>query len=250
MSKKLAGGADAILLDVKVGLGAFVPTLPEAETLARLMVDIGRSYQRQMTAVISDMNQPLGRAVGNALELKEAIETLRGAGPADFRRLVITLAGHMLHMAGRAPSPPAGSQMAERAMEQGSAWEKFRQFIRAQGGDVTAIEDPRRLPQATHQHVVAAPRAGYLRQLNAMEVGLAAARLGAGREKKGDAIDLAVGVICHVKVGEWADAGAPLFTIHANRPQDLPNAAHALLAACAWSDEPVAPPPLIHRVIA
>jgi len=249
MSKKLAGGADAILLDVKVGYGAFMKTYPEAEALARLMVEIGRARGRRMTAIISDMHQPLGRAVGNALELREAIDTLRGDGPADFRRLVVTLAGHMLTMGNIAATAEAGSQMAARALDDGSALAKFRQFIAGQDGDLRAVDDPDRLPRARFIEDVPAPRAGYLASINAMEVGLSAVMLGAGREQKGDVIDPAVGIVLRAKIGDRLDAGQPLFTVHANSADKLRAAAQRLLAACTWADAPVAPPPLIHAVI-
>ncbi len=249
MSKKLAGGADAILLDVKVGCGAFMKTLPEAEALAHLMVGIGRQRGRKMAALITDMQQPLGQAVGNALELREAMETLHGRGPADFRLLVTTLAGHMLCMGGKVASPEAGLQQAERALDDGTAWEKFRQFVGAQGGDVSAVDDPARLPWAAHVADVPSPRAGYLHTVSAIVIAGVAVRLGAGREKKGDAIDGAVGVICHVKVGQAVQRGEPLFTIHANRADAIAPARDALLAACIWADQPAPAQPLIHRTI-
>jgi len=250
MSKKLAGGADAILLDVKIGSGAFVKTLSDAEALAHLMVGIGRQRGRKMAAIISDMHQPLGQAVGNALELAEAIETLHGRGPADFRLLVTTLAGHMLAMGGKAAAPDEGRRQAERALDDGSAWEKFRQFVVAQGGDVRAVDEPARLPHATVTQDVPSPRAGYLHTLSAIAVAETSVLLGAGREKKGDAIDLAVGVVCHVKVGQMTQIGEPLFTIYANRAELLEPARHALLGACVWADSPAPALPLIHRVIA
>lgn len=250
MSKKLAGGADAILLDVKVGYGAFMKTIPEAENLARLMVDIGRSQGRRMAAVISDMHQPLGYAVGNALELKEAIDTLLGKGPADFHTLVCTLAGYMLTMGGLADEPAGGKAMAEKALRDGSAWEKFRQFVAAQGGDVSYVDDPSRLPQARSIEVVPAQRAGYIAEINAMEVGLTAAMLGAGREKKGDPVDHAAGIVLHAKTGDYVEEKAPLFTIHASQEGRLAPARRRLLAAYRWSDEPVQPPALIHRAMA
>jgi len=249
MSKKLAGGADAILLDVKVGDGAFVKTVPEAEALARLMVDIGRQRGRKMEALLTDMHQPLGEAVGNALELEEAIETLHGRGPADFRLLVTILAGHMLAMGEKAPTAEAGRAMAERALDDGSAWAKFRQFVAAQSGDVATVDDPGRLPQARHRHTILAPRAGYLSALRADAIGEAAVLLGAGREKKGDPIDPAVGVTCHAKVGQYLERGQLLFTIHANRPAGLEAVKAKLLAACSWSDALVTSLPLIYQII-
>jgi pyrimidine-nucleoside phosphorylase len=249
MSKKLAGGADAIVLDVKMGNGAFVHRLAEAEKLARLMVDIGRSHGRKMIALITDMQQPLGQAVGNALELQEAIATLHGHGPADFRELVVTLAGHMLHLGDKAASPADGRRMAETALDSGSALAKFRQFIAAQGGDVRTIDDPSLLPRAHFEHIVPAPRAGYLSALDAMRVGQTAVMLGAGRERKSDSVDPAVGIVCHAKIGRLLDRGEPLFTIHARTSEQIEPAASALLDACDWDDHPVSPPPLVHAIV-
>lgn len=249
MSKKLAGGADAILLDVKVGHGSFMKTLAEAVTLAELMVDIGRSQGRRMAAVLTDMHQPLGRAVGNALELREALETLHGAGPEDFRTLVITLAGHMLTLAGITSAVEEGQERAAQVLANGAALRKFRQFIMAQGGDPAYVDEPDRLPKARYIETVPAPRDGYIAELNAMEVGLTSALLGAGRAKKGDPVDHAVGIILHAKIGDRVTAGAPLFTIHASHPEHIAMARERMLAAYAWSDEPVTPPPLIYRSI-
>lgn len=249
MSKKLAAGADAILLDVKVGHGAFLKTLPAAETLAELMVAIGKSQGREMRAVLTDMHQPLGLAVGNALELREAIETMQGKGPADFRLLVLTFASHMLVMGRKARSLEEARQLAEHALDSGKALAKFRQFVAAQGGDVSVVDDPAKLPAAAYIHTVPAPRTGYLSMVNAKEVGMTSMMLGAGREKKGDPIDHAVGVMLHVKVGQRVEKDDPLFTIHANRAEDIAPATERLLNACAWSDTPVVPPPLIYKVI-
>lgn len=249
MSKKLAGGADAILLDVKVGHGSFMKTLAEAVTLAELMVDIGRSQGRRMAAVLTDMHQPLGRAVGNALELREALETLHGAGPEDFRTLVTTLAGHMLTLAGITSAVEEGQERAAQVLTNGAALRKFRQFIMAQGGDPAYVDEPDRLPKARYIETVPAPRDGYIAELNAMEVGLTSALLGAGRAKKGDPVDHAVGIILHAKIGDRVTAGAPLFTIHASHPEHIAMARERMLAAYAWSDKPVTPPPLIYRSI-
>lgn len=249
MSKKLAGGADAILLDVKVGHGSFMKTLDEAVALAELMVDIGRSQGRRMAAVLTDMHQPLGRAVGNALELREALDTLHGAGPEDFRTLVITLAGHMLTLAGITASVDEGKEKTAQVLRDGTALRKFRQFIEAQGGDPTYVDEPDRLPKAQYIETVPAPRTGYIAELNAMEVGLTSALLGAGRAKKGDPVDHAVGIVLHAKIGGRVEAGAPLFTIHASHPEHLEMARERMLTAYRWSDTPVTPPPLIYRSI-
>ena len=251
MSKKLAAGADAILLDVKIGHGAFMKTISEGRALARIMVEIGRRQGRRIIAILTDMHQPLGRAVGNALELVEAIETLQGAGPADFRALVTILAGHLLHLGERAAEPAAGQRLAAEALDNGTAYAKFREFVAAQGGDVSCVDDTGRLPRARHMRTVTAPRSGYVREINAMQIGLTSAELGAGRAKKGDPIDHAVGLVLHAKVGDRVETGAPLFTIHANRDNETTAAAlQRASRAYGWSDEPVDPPPLIHETIA
>ena len=249
MSKKLAAGADAILLDVKVGYGAFMKSLDDARELARIMVEIGKSQGRRMTVVISDMHQPLGRTVGNTIELKEAIETLHGRGPADFRLLVTTLAGHMLSMGERAADPEAGRRMGEGALDDGSALAKFKQFIAQQGGDASYVDDTSKLPAARFIETVAAPRGGYLQEMNAMDVGLVSVELGAGRARKGDSVDHAVGVELHAKVGQEMKRGDALFTVHANQSERIAPATQRLLAACRWSDAPVEELPLIYEVI-
>jgi len=249
MSKKIAAGANAIVLDVKVGLGAFMPTLDEAVRLAETMVDIGRDAGRQVVALISDMNQPLGEAVGNALEVREAIETLRGRGPADFREHCLVIASHLLVLAGKAPDLNAARAQLEAALANGRGYAKFRELVAAQGGDVTQVDDPHNLPRATLVRQVSAPRAGLLATINAAEVGRAALDLGAGRTKKGDPIDHAVGILVHHKVGDRVEAGQPLFTVHANDPARLAAAQDRLLQAVTWSDTPVPPLPLFYRMV-
>ena len=249
MSKKLAAGAQAILLDVKVGLGAFMQTLADARTLAELMVSVAWLANRKAVALLSDMNQPLGCAVGNALELKEAIETLRGGGPQDFREHCLTVAAHMLLLGGKATEETQARHMGEIALMNGYAWEKFRTLVIAQGGDITVVDDPSRLPTARLIATTAAPRSGYLKGVNARIVGETVAALGGGRAKKGDPIDYAVGVIIHHKVGDRVEAGQPLFTVHASDEASLAQACQQLLEAHAWSDSPVEPLPLFYDVI-
>jgi pyrimidine-nucleoside phosphorylase len=249
MSKKIAAGAQAIVLDVKVGLGAFMQTLEEARSLARLLTSIARLANRKAVALLSDMNQPLGHAVGNALETREAIQTLHGGGPQDFREHCLVVAGHMLALGGKAAHEKEGREMARQAIDSGSAWEKFRVLVRAQGGDVEAVDDPDRLPAAPIQVDVPAPRGGYLRQIHARMVGETAVLLGGGRMKKGDPIDHAVGVMVYKKVGEQVQEGETLFTIHARREGDVDLARERLLEAVQWSDAPVDPLPLFYEVI-
>lgn len=243
MSKKIAAGADAIVLDVKVGQGAFMKTLAEAEALARLMVNIGRGVGRKVAAVLSDMNQPLGAAVGNALEVRETIEVLRGGGPADFRAHCLTIGGKMLQLAGQAGSLAEAEQTLAKALDNGRAWAKFVEWITAQGGDHTQLENPDLLPAASLIETVPAPRGGYIAGIDAAEVGKTGVALGGGREKKGDPIDYAVGILCQAKIGDRLTAGDPLFTIHANDPAKLETARQRLLAAVAWSDSAVPAPP-------
>ena len=249
MSKKIAAGAQGIVLDVKIGLGAFMQTEEEARTLATRMVEIAHLAGRQAVALLSDMNQPLGHAVGNALEVREAIETLRGGGPEDFREHCLTVASHMLTLGGVAASEAEGRQMAESALRDGSGFARFRELVSAQGGDVSYVDHPKKLPAAPLIETVLAPRAGYLRQIHARMVGEAVVAMGGGRERKGDPIDHAVGVVIHHKVGDHLAAGEPLFTLHANSPESLAEARERILAAHQWSDTPVAPLPLFYGVV-
>ncbi len=249
MSKKIAAGAQAIVLDVKVGLGAFVQNLDEGRQLAEAMVSIARFVGRRAVALLSDMNQPLGNAVGNALELKEAIQTLHGSGPADFLEHCLEVAGYMLAIGGKAADHTEGMQLAQAALDDGRGWEFFKRLVAAQGGDVAVIENPDRLPKARFVKEVASPRSGYLSEIHARIVGETVVSLGGGRAKKGDPIDHAVGAIIHHKVGGHVEAGEPLFTIHANDQARLEDAHQRLLQAHSWSDSPVEPLPLFYGVV-
>ena len=249
MSKKIAAGAQAIVLDVKVGVGAFMETLEDARRLAALMVAIGRLSGRKTVALLSDMNQPLGEAVGNALEVREAIDTLHGSGPADFREHCLIVASHMLNLGQKAPNLQFARQMAEEALESGQAWTLFRQLVHAQGGDLAYVDDPERLPRAALVETVSAARTGYLSGINAREVGETSVELGAGRARKEDPIEHSVGIVIHHKVGDRVEKGQPLFTIHANDPAKLKKARARLLAAHQWSDSPCDPLPLFYQVV-
>lgn len=249
MSKKLASGADGILLDVKVGRGAFMPNLDEATHLARLMVEIGRNAGRRMSAVISDMDQPLGNAVGNALELKEAIATLHNDGPADFTELIVTLAAEMLRLGGYPGNTEALQALARGQLANGEAWQKLRQLIAAQGGDVAQIDDPALLPAAPLVEPLLAPRSGWVQEVHADTVGLVTVALGGGRQQKGDVIDHAVGVVVERKIGDAVEAGQPLCWIHARTAAQVAEARAGLLTAYVIGDEPPAPPVLIHKII-
>ena len=247
MCKKIASGAQAIVLDVKTGLGAFMQTLDEARELAELMVDIGRLAGRKTVALLSDMNQPLGSAVGNALEVIEAIELLRGRAPEDYREHCLHVTAHLLVMGKRAKDLNEGRVMAEKSIADGSALEKFRVLVQAQGGDVSYVDDMSRFERAKYVEVVNAPRSGFISQVHARIVGEASVALGAGRSKKGDPIDHAVGFLIHKKVGDKVEAGEPLFEVHANSEAKLTEACKVVLSAYGFSDEFVPPLPLFYE---
>lgn len=247
MCKKIAAGAQAILLDVKTGLGAFMETLERARELANLMVDIGHLAGRKTVALLSDMNQPLGLAVGNALEVAEAIDTLHGGGPADFRKHCLHVSAHLLVLGKRAKDLNAGRAMAEKSLSDGGAWEKFRVLVEAQGGDLAFVDDPAKLPRAGLIEAVKAPGSGFISQVHARAVGEAAVALGAGRAKKGDPIDHAVGFVIRKKVGDRVEKGELLFEIHANDPEKLVEARKSVLSAHIFSDESVSPLPLFYE---
>jgi len=249
MSKKLAAGAQRIVLDVKVGSGAFMKTQADARSLARLMVKIARLAGRKAVALISDMNQPLGGAVGNALEVKEAIDTLHGGGPADFRQHAIEVASHLLVLGEAEKTLAAARKRAAAALQDGSAFERFRTLVGAQGGDVNYVDDPGRLPGATYIEEVPAPRAGYLKWVDARVVGEASVALGAGRAKKGDPIDHAVGIVVHHKVGDKVSKGKALFSVHANDRAKLGDARSAVLAGHLWSAKKVNVLPLFYGTV-
>ncbi len=249
MCKKIAAGTDAIVLDVKVGKGAFMKTEAEAEELAKVMVAIGRGVGRKVAAVISDMNQPLGYAVGNALEVREAIETLHGVGPLDFHEHCLTVAGMMLLLAGKASDLDEARSVLTRSLDDGSAWRKFVEWIIAQGGDRAVLEAPDLLPSASLVEELLSPQAGIIAEIDAYQVGRAAVLLGGGREKKGDPIDYAVGIVHQRKVGDRVERGEPLLTIHASDEGKLAQARRRLLSAIRWSDKPVTPPPHTHKII-
>jgi len=230
MSKKFAAGAQAIVLDVKTGNGAFMTTLKDARELAELMVAIGRNSGRKTVAVISDMNQPLGYAVGNALEVKEAIETLQDDGPPDLREHCLKMAGHMLHLSGKVDSVSAGSELASKTLKDGTAFQELLKMVSAQGGDTNYIDNPEKLDKAKIISTVKSPQGGFLSRMDAINIGKAAVMLGAGRERKNDPIDLAVGIVVHQKVGSRINTGDPLFTIHANNPETTNPATEEALA--------------------
>ncbi|WNV79674.1 pyrimidine-nucleoside phosphorylase [Bacillus atrophaeus] len=217
MSKKIAAGADAIVLDVKTGAGAFMKTDEDAVNLAKAMVRIGNNVGRQTMAVISDMSQPLGFAIGNALEVKEAIDTLKGEGPEDLHELVLTLGSQMVVLAKKAATLDEAREKLIEVMKNGKALEKFKDFLKNQGGDSSVVDDPSKLPQAAYKIDVPAKEAGVVSEIVADEIGVAAMLLGAGRATKEDDIDLAVGIMLRKKVGDKVEKGEALVTLYANR---------------------------------
>ncbi len=243
MSKKIAAGAQAILLDVKVGLGAFMENLADARELSGLMVDIGVMAGRKVVTILSDMNQPLGKAVGNALEVIEAIDTLRGSGPADFREHCMHVSAHMLVLGRRASDLVSGRQMAEAAIKSGAALEKLRVLVNAQCGDVSFIDNPQKFPKARFIDMVESESRGYLARVHARMIGEAAVTLGAGRARKGEPVDHAVGFIVHSRVGDFIELKQPLITIYADDKAKLAEARLCIQAAFGWSDLPVPPLP-------
>ncbi|PJF21652.1 MAG: thymidine phosphorylase [Phototrophicales bacterium] len=249
MSKKLASGANGIVLDVKVGSGAFMNDLSQARELAETMVAIGKLAGRDMIALLSDMNQPLGFAVGNALEVEEAVLTLKGGGPDDFRKHCIEVAAYMLSLAKPQTSLAEHHAAVTRLLDDGGAYQKFRQMVEAQGGDVQMIDDPTLLPQAKIIEQVHAEETGFIQRVDAKNIARAAFELGAGREKKEDSIDPAVGVKIHVKVGQYVEAGAPLATIYANDAQKVQVSRDYIRQGVGFSQESVDPLPLFYDVI-
>ncbi len=235
MSKKLAAGADAIVLDVKTGSGAFMQKEEDALALAKEMVKIGNNAGRNTIAVVSDMDQPLGFAVGNALEVKEAIDTLRGEGPADFVELCMTLGSQMLIAGGKAKDEKEAHAMLEKVIEDGSALKKLAEFVEAQGGDASAVYDTSKLPKASIVEAVEAPESGYIAKIACAEVGICSLILGGGRETKESEIDLAVGIVLTKKVGDKVDKGETIAYIHANDPVKLQNAKERFLKAYTFT---------------
>jgi pyrimidine-nucleoside phosphorylase len=246
MSKKLAAGADAIVLDVKVGDGAFMKTLADAQVLGEAMLSLGSRAGRKVVCLLTDMDQPLGHAVGNALEVREVLATLRGAGPADLWELVLDGAAHLLALSDLEIDEAEGRRRAEAAVQDGSALASYERWIRAQGGD--SAEEA--LPAAPVVREVRAPRGGYVTRLGALAVGVAALRLGAGRVGKDDAIDHAVGVVCRVKRGDEVATDEPLAEIHARDDTSAEQAVAELLAAYELGDEPPRPRPIVLETLA
>ena len=247
MSKKIAAGADAIVLDVKTGDGAFMKTQEDAEELAHAMVRIGNHVGRKTIAIISDMSQPLGFAIGNALEVKEAIETLQGKGPKDLTELVLTLGSQMVILAGKAKTSEEAKEMLLDAIHSGKALAKFKEFLANQGGDASIVDDLTKLPQAKYKIELPAKQSGYISRMVADEIGVASMILGAGRATKEDVIDLAVGLVLHKKVGDKVEEGESILTIYSNR-ENVEDVKQKLYDNIFIADTASAPT-LIHTVI-
>ncbi len=249
MSKKLAIGASHLLLDVKVGSGAFMKSVEQARELAQMMVDIGRLAGRHTIAAITSMDQPLGRAIGNALEMAEAIAILHGHGPDDVSELCFLEASELLLMTGSASTMYEAEKRVEQAIRAGAAVAKLAEIVEAQGGDPHQVERPELLPQAPAHMMLAAPRSGYIAGIEAEQIGLASMLLGAGRFKKGEQIDHRTGFILQAKVGDYRQAGDPLVEIHARSKNEAASIQEALLACYTWSDAPTTEGPLIYDAI-
>lgn len=249
MSKKLAVSSHAIVLDVKVGRGALMKTLEQARALATLMVKIGTSAGRKTGALLTNMEQPLGFAVGNALEVREAVDTLQGRGPADLTEVCMRIAVQLLTLAQPSLSAQAAHAQVQALLDSGKAFEKFKAWIGAQKGDVSCVKDVQKLPHAKFNAVVAAPAGGCVQRLDALAIGEAATSLGAGRAKKGDPVDHAVGVLLHAKVGDRLERSAPLATLYANRKELLEAAERQVLKAYELGAQPTDAPMLIYERI-
>ncbi len=250
MSKKLAEGIDALVLDVKTGSGAFMKNEQDAAFLAELMVETGERMGKQVVALITDMDQPLGNMIGNALEVVEVIDTLRGGGPEDLRELCLQLAGWMLYLGGASKTVAEGKQTSARLISSGKALERFRQMVELQGGDVRAIDDPKKLPQAQHTVKVTSTKGGYVASMQCEQIGTACVILGGGRERKEDAVDPSVGIVLHKKVGGRVEPGEPLATIYYNVESKAERAKQLIAQSCEVAETaPTHRRPLIHRVI-
>lgn len=249
MSKKLAEGIDALVLDVKTGSGAFMKTEQDAAFLAELMVETGQRMGKKTVALITNMDQPLGLRVGNALEVEECIDILRGRGSADLRELCLELAAWMLHLGGRADTIAQGKQLAADLIASRQALDKFRRMVALQGGDPAVIDDPARLPRAKRSLEVLSAKSGYVSAIQCEDVGTACVILGGGREKKEDSIDPAVGIVLHKKVGDRVSAGEPLCTLHYSSDARAAQAKRLIEQSYRISETPLPPAPLVRRII-
>ncbi len=249
MSKKLAEGIDALVFDVKTGSGAFMKSEKDAAFLAELMVETGERMGKQVVALITDMDQPLGNMIGNALEVVEVMEVLRDEGPEDLRELCLELSGWMLHLGGVSKTVAEGKQESAKLISSGKALEKFRRMVELQGGDARVIDEAKRLPQAKHTMQVTGANAGCLAAMQCEQIGTACVILGGGRERKEDSIDPSVGIVLHKKVGDHVASGEPIATIHYNSEAQAARARQLIETSCLIADEVPSKRPLIRRVI-
>lgn len=249
MSKKIAGGADAIVLDVKTGSGAFMKDIESSIKLARVMVEIGTIVGKKTVALISSMDQPLGHSIGNALEIREVIETLKGYGPKDLTELCFSLGSYMLVLAGKAETLEEARKRLEKALNTGEALEKFKQMVEFQGGNPEVVSNPGIMAEATYKTTFDSCKKGYVHFMDAQKIGLCAMKLGAGRSKVEDKIDHSVGFILLKKVGDFVDVGEPLIEIHSRSSKDVKNIENDLSKAIVIKDKPVEKPPLLYGVV-
>lgn len=249
MSKKIAGGADGIVLDVKTGNGAFMKDYKQSEKLAKSMVDIGKEVGRVTTAVITDMNQPLGKAIGNSLEVKEAIETLKGNGPTDLRKLCLTLGANMLLNANKVEKYNEGYNLLEDLLDSGKALEKFREFVSGQEGDSEVVDNYDLLPQANEVIEVKSPKEGYINEINALEIGITAMEIGAGRETKEDKINHAVGIVLNKKYSEYVKKDETLAYLHLENSKQKDKAINKILNSFNISEDKPKKRKLIYNII-
>lgn len=249
MSKKLASGSDAIVLDVKCGKGAFMETIEAAEQLGRLMVSIGKAAGKKTIAVITDMNQPLGNAVGNSLEVKEAVDTLKGTGPQDIEELCLQLSSYMLFAGEKVSSPEQGYKMALEALRSGTAYKKFLEFVQCQGGEVFTENDEIKLPVATYSKELFSEQEGFLFEVEAKRIGMASQHTGAGRQIKEDPIDLSAGILVHKKIGDYVKKGDCLATIYGNVRDKVQMAAQEAIKAFTFCDGRPKRLPIIKKII-
>lgn len=250
MSKKLAEGIDALVLDVKTGSGAFMRELKDAEHLARLMVETGQQMNKKVVALITDMNQPLGRKAGNALEIEECIEVLSGKGPEDLREVSLILAAWMFYLGGKSASVEAGRKLSEEMISSGKAFEKFREIIRLQGGNPAVMDKPSLLPRAQNTMRVESQHHGFVREIACRELGVACVSLGGGREKKEDSVDPAVGLVIHKRLGDAVKRGEHLCTIHYNSGQRIAEVRRLIEESFKIGEAPPEKlPPLVHKII-
>ena len=249
MSKKLACGADAIVLDVKVGAGSHMKTLADGEGLANMLINIGKGMNRQVRAVISAMDEPLGLTIGNALEVKEAIQTLQGNGPEDLTELCLELGSHMLELSQVVPDKAAGRKMLLEVLDSGAAFEKFKEMVKAQGGDVKVIDHTDHLPISDYTENFISEKTGYITQMDARNIGIAAMQLGAGRATKKDQIDYGAGIVLKKKIGSMVQKGEPLATLYTNKQESLASAKSLLEKAYRIEAQRGSKIPLILKVI-